>query len=457
MAHVSNDLLADDIEAYLDQHEHKTHAAVHHLRQRRRRQVHADRPAALRLEAGVRGSPRRARGRLEEGRHPGRRARLRAAGRRPRRRARAGHHHRRRLPVLLHRAPQVHRGRHPGPRAVHAEHGHRRVHRRRRGDPHRRPQGRAHPDPPPQLPRVAARDPPRGGGHQQARPRRLLPGGVRRDRSRLPGLRRRDRPRRHHLHPAVRAARRQHHRAVAQHALVRRAHADRAPRVDRDRRRAATPDRSACRCSGSTAPTSTSVASPARSPADRCGPATGCGSCPSGASPPSSASSPKTATSTEAVAGQSVTITLDRRDRHLPRRRPRRGIGATGVGRPVRVPHRVDGRGRHAPRRALPDEDRHPHGHGARSPNPSTRSTSTRSSTPPPRPSSSTRSACATSASTSPSRSTPTPRTATSAGSSSSTGSPTPPSPPGCCTSRSGGPTTCTGRPSRSTSPLAPR
>ncbi len=37
-------------------------------------------------------------------RHPGRRAGLRAAGRRPGRRARAGHHHRRRLPVLLHRA-----------------------------------------------------------------------------------------------------------------------------------------------------------------------------------------------------------------------------------------------------------------------------------------------------------------------------------------------------------------
>jgi bifunctional enzyme CysN/CysC len=37
----------------------------------------------------------------QEGRHPGRRDRLRAAGRRPRRRARAGHHHRRGLPLLL--------------------------------------------------------------------------------------------------------------------------------------------------------------------------------------------------------------------------------------------------------------------------------------------------------------------------------------------------------------------
>ena len=155
-------------------------AALHHLRQRRRRQEHADRPAALRVEAGVRGPPRRARGRLEEGRHPGRRPRLRPAGRRPRRRARAGHHHRRRLPLLLHRAPQVHRRRHPGPRAVHPQHGHRRVDRRPRGDPGRRPQGRAHPDPPAQLPRVAARHPPRRPRRQQARPRRLLAGGLRR-------------------------------------------------------------------------------------------------------------------------------------------------------------------------------------------------------------------------------------------------------------------------------------
>ena len=50
--------------------------------------------------------------RFEEGRHPGRRPRLRPPGRRPRRRARAGHHHRRRLPLLLHRAAQVHRRRH---------------------------------------------------------------------------------------------------------------------------------------------------------------------------------------------------------------------------------------------------------------------------------------------------------------------------------------------------------
>ena len=42
-----------------------------------------------------------------------------------------------------------------------------------RGDPGRRAQGRAHPDPPPQLPRVAARHPPRRAGGQQDGPGRL--------------------------------------------------------------------------------------------------------------------------------------------------------------------------------------------------------------------------------------------------------------------------------------------
>ena len=110
----------------------------------------------------------------QEGRHPGRRDRLRAAARRPAGRARAGHHHRRRLPLLLHRPAQVHRRRHPGPRAVHPQHGHRRLDRRPRHHPDRRPQGRADPDPAPQLPRVAARHPARRAGDQQDGPRRLL-------------------------------------------------------------------------------------------------------------------------------------------------------------------------------------------------------------------------------------------------------------------------------------------
>ena len=52
-------------------------------------------------------------------------------------RARAGHHDRRRLPLLRDRAPQVHPRRHARPRAVHAQHGDRRLDRRR-GDPARR-------------------------------------------------------------------------------------------------------------------------------------------------------------------------------------------------------------------------------------------------------------------------------------------------------------------------------
>ena len=108
---------------------------------------HADRPAAVRVQAACStiSSPRSRRD-SAQGRHPGRRPRLRAAGRRPGRRARAGDHDRRRLPLLLHRPAQVHRRRHARPRAVHAQHGHRRLDRGRRGDPDRRPQGRADPD-----------------------------------------------------------------------------------------------------------------------------------------------------------------------------------------------------------------------------------------------------------------------------------------------------------------------
>ena len=80
--------------------------------------------------------------------------RFRAAGRRARGRARAGHHHRRRLSLLRHRAAQVHRRRYAGPRAIYPQHGDRRLDRRPRRHPDRRPQGRAHPDPAPQLHRA---------------------------------------------------------------------------------------------------------------------------------------------------------------------------------------------------------------------------------------------------------------------------------------------------------------
>ena len=181
MAHAADDLLATDIEALpATRHEHKsllrfiTCGSVDDGKSTligrllyESKLVFEDHLAAL--EVG-----------LEEGRHPGRRARLRAAGRRPGGRARAGHHHRRRLPVLLHRAAQVHRRRHPGPRAVHPQHGHRRLDGRPGRHPDRRAQGRADPDPAAQLPRVAARHQARRAGDQQARPRRLLAGGLRR-------------------------------------------------------------------------------------------------------------------------------------------------------------------------------------------------------------------------------------------------------------------------------------
>ena len=81
-------------------------AALLHRRLGRRRQEHAHRPAAVRLQGHLRGPARGDRAhqpaaRLQPGR-PG------AADRRPARRARAGHHHRRRLSLLRDAAAQVH-------------------------------------------------------------------------------------------------------------------------------------------------------------------------------------------------------------------------------------------------------------------------------------------------------------------------------------------------------------
>ena len=321
-------------------------------------------------------------------RHPGRRDRLRAAGRRPGRRARAGHHHRRRLPLLLHRQAQVHRRRHARPRAVHAQHGHRRLDRRPGRDPDRRAQGRADPDPPPQLPGQPDRHPPRRAGGQQDGPGRL---STRRSSTRsspttAPSPPRsasptsspsRCRPARATTSP----------RASAEHALVRRPDADAAPgdasrstttrlqagpfrmpvqwvnRPNLDFRGFAGADRLRRRSRPGDA-----RARPALRPREHA----------------SRASSPRTATSPRRVAGQSVTLTLadeidcSRGDVHRRGRRAARGR------RPVRGHHRLDGRGADAARPALLAEDRRQDGLGARSPSRSTRSTSTRSSTWPP-------------------------------------------------------------------------
>ena len=92
-------------------------------------------------------------------------------------------------------------------------------------------------------------------------------------------------------------------------------------------------------------PTSISAASPARSPAARCGPATAVRVLPSGARAASRASWTWTATCHEAVAGQSVTLTLADDIDVSPRRRHRARRRAAASRRPVRGDARLDGRG----------------------------------------------------------------------------------------------------------------
>ena len=97
------------------------------------------------------------------GRHRrGGRRRPRRAVRRPARRARAGHHHRRGLPVLLDRDAQLHPGRHAWPRALHPQHVHRRVQRPRRDPARGRPRRSAAADPQARAHRKAV-------GHQALR------------------------------------------------------------------------------------------------------------------------------------------------------------------------------------------------------------------------------------------------------------------------------------------------
>ena len=170
-------------------------AALPHLRERRRRQEHAHRPAAARHQDDLRGPARRGEARQREGRHHRRRRdRPRPADRRPEGRARAGHHHRRRVPLFLDRPPQVHHRRHARPRAVHPQHGHRRLDVPAGRHPHRRPPRRHDPDPPALVHRVAPGHPARRRRHQQDGPRRLLAGRLRADQGRLHRLRRQARP-----------------------------------------------------------------------------------------------------------------------------------------------------------------------------------------------------------------------------------------------------------------------
>ena len=219
--------------------------AFHHLRQRRRWQVHADRPAALRVADDLRGSARGTRRRLEGRGHARGRHRFRAARRRLVGGARAGHHDRRGVSVLLDRQTQVHRGRYPGPRAVHAQHDHRRVDGGSRRHPPRRAQGRAAADAASQLSRLAPRYSARGPRHQQDGPGRLLGRSVQANRKGIRRVRAANRVERREVHSGLGRARPQHRAARRLDAVVRRSHADRAPgnrrRVGRGRRKAVSP------------------------------------------------------------------------------------------------------------------------------------------------------------------------------------------------------------------------
>jgi hypothetical protein len=85
-------------------------AALPDLRQRRRRQVDPDRSPAVRLQVDLRGPAGGDRAAPQASATTTHRPV--AADRRPARRARAGHHHRRGLPLLRHAQAQVHHRRH---------------------------------------------------------------------------------------------------------------------------------------------------------------------------------------------------------------------------------------------------------------------------------------------------------------------------------------------------------
>jgi bifunctional enzyme CysN/CysC len=149
--------------------------ALHHVRERGRRQVHAHRAAAVRVEDDLR---RPAGGALAaDSRKVGTRGgdldfALLVDGLSAEREQGIT------IDVAYrffdHAAAQVHRRRHARARAVHAQHGHRGVGGRSGRHPDRRAQGRADADAAAQLPGVAARDPPDRARRQQDGPDRLL-------------------------------------------------------------------------------------------------------------------------------------------------------------------------------------------------------------------------------------------------------------------------------------------
>ena len=160
MAHVS-DLIATDIDAATSRRTSRRPAALHHLRQRRRRQEHADRPAAVRLEDAVRGPARRA---SKPTRASGARRATTSTSRcwstawRPS----ASRASRSTSPTASSR-PSGASSSSPTRRATSSTRATWSPARRppTPRSPGRRAQGRADADAPPQLPRVAARHPPR--------------------------------------------------------------------------------------------------------------------------------------------------------------------------------------------------------------------------------------------------------------------------------------------------------
>ena len=187
--------------------------------------------------------------------------------RRPSGRARAGDHHRRGPPLLLHRDSQVHHRRCPRPRAVHPQHGDRRLHRPPRHHPRGRPQGRAHPDEAPQHHRTRAGHPAPHPRREQDGPRGLFGGHLRKHRAGLPSLRVSARHPRRALPADLRPHGRHGGGAWKATSLVPRPHAPRDPRSPRrphiQRRRRSFASRS----SGSAGPTPSSTTTTGALPA----------------------------------------------------------------------------------------------------------------------------------------------------------------------------------------------
>ena len=212
------------------------------------------------------------------------------------------------------------------------------------------------------LPRLAARHPPRRAGGQQDGPGRLVDQArFDADRRRLPRLRRARSASSDVTAIPMSALQRRQHRRAARDARpgttgpTLMEHLE-TVEVDEDRLQ---PRRSACRCSGSTARTSTSAASPARSPRgigrSR---ATRCRALPSGRESTVARIVTADGDLPSAVAGQSVTLTLaDEID--VSRGDVLAAADAPAGGRrPVRGHRRLDGRGAAAARPPLSAEDR---------------------------------------------------------------------------------------------------